>query len=323
MTLAPPPAWNSPSDDPTDETFGDIVEPTRLATVAEYDAALVGEPFDSAVIGRKGAADGPAAIRESLAGVKTHQFETGPVGRIGDLGTVTVPENLTASGDVAAIQETVSEVAGAVHTTETLPVFLGGDNSLSYANVRPLLARGRVGVINCDAHLDCREICEKPTSGTPYRQLLAAGLDTYVCLGARHFETSTAYAEYVAENGGTIVTADALGVDFEGAIAQVMAAVSDVDILYLSVDCDVLDMAHAPGVSAPTPGGVTTRELYRLLRRLARDDRLAGVELVECAPPLDERGKTVTAAARALAHALSGALAEPQSVASGTGGGKQ
>lgn len=313
MTLAPASPWHSPSTDPNDETFGDIVEPVELADAGAYDAVLVGEPFDAAVIGRRGAADGPAAIRESLAGVKTHQFETGSLSGVGDLGDVTVPEEMIDSGDVVAIQETVSEMADAVHAVETLPVFLGGDNSLTYANVRPLLSRGRVGVINFDAHLDCREVHDSPTSGTPYRQLLSAGLDTYVCLGARHFETSTAYADYVEQTGGTIVTAGAVGRNVEGAISQVMDALSDVELVYLSVDCDVLDMAYAPGVSAPTPGGLTTRELYRLLRKFAADDRLAGIELVECAPPLDAGEKTVAAATRAIAHALSGALSERHS----------
>jgi len=42
------------------------------------------------------------------------------------------------------------------------------------------------------------------------------------------------------------------------------------------------------------------------VRELATDDRLAGFEVVECAPPLDEGDRTVRAAARTVAHALSG-----------------
>jgi len=81
-------------------------------------------------------------------------------------------------------------------------------------------------------------------------------------------------------------------------------ALGDVDTVYVSVDLDVLDATAAPGVSSPTPGGLTSRDLFRLLRVLASDDRLAGIEVVEAAPPLDSDGRTSRAGARAVAHAL-------------------
>lgn len=301
-------SWEGPSADPSDEQFGDVVEETALTDAGAFDAVLVGEPFDRAVIGRRGAAQGPRVVRESLAGVKTHHFEAGPVSSVGDLGDVAV----LAAGDggqtdgVAAVQSAVADVTERVHATDALPVFLGGDNSLTFPNVRPLLEVGSVGVVNLDAHLDVREVRGEPTSGTPYRQLFEAGLDAYACLGARHFETSTAYADFVRDRGGAIVTAKAVGADPETAVRRATDAMGDVDRVYVSVDLDVLDATAAPGVSAPTPGGLTTRELFRIVRSLAADERVAGFEVVECAPPLDDGGRTVAATARTVAHFLAG-----------------
>ncbi|GAA0463265.1 formimidoylglutamase [Halococcus dombrowskii] len=300
MSLREPPAWNGPSADPNDEQFGDIVEPATVADASEFDAVLVGEPYDGAVIGRRGAREGPAALREALAGVKTHRFGAGPVRSVGDLGGVEVPD-----ADVSSVQAAIRETVREIHACDTLPVFLGGDNSLTYPNAAPLLA-GSLGVINFDAHLDCREIRGEPTSGSPYRQLHEAGLDAYACVGARHFETSTAYAEYVDEQGGEIVTSEAVGNDVESAAERALDAMAGVDTVYVSVDLDVLDATAAPGVSAPTPGGLTTRELFRLLRATAADDRVAGFEVVECAPPLDSENLTAAAGARTIAHFLSG-----------------
>ena len=319
--------WEGPSDDPNDLQFGDVIEGVGNGDVEkEPDAVLVGEPYDGAVIGRRGAREGPLAIRRSLAGTKTAHCTAGPTSplsatRIVDLGDVArsgdvaddvarsgdVADGLTG-GDVAAVQAQVREVAGEVHALDSLPVFLGGDNSLSYANVAPLLDRGRVGVVNFDAHLDCRALHDGPTSGTPYRQLIEEGLDTYVAVGARHFETAGSYVEYVRERGGTIVPATEFAGGVDAAVEAVREAVADVELLYISVDCDVLDAAVAPGVSAPTPGGLTARELFAAVGNLVSDDRLAGFEIVECAPPLDIDGRTVDAAARTVAHALYGAL---------------
>ena len=300
MSLRDPPAWNGPSDDPNDVQFGDVVEPISPDDADGFDAVLVGEPYDGAVIGRRGAREGPAALRDALAGVKTHRFGAGAVGSVGDCGDVDVPD-----GDVGRVQEAVLERTRELHASDALPVFLGGDNSLTYPNAAPLLPAS-LGVINFDAHLDCREPRGGPTSGTPYRQLHEAGLDAYACVGARHFETSTTYAEYVAERGGTVVTSEAVGLDPESAAERALDAMGSVAAVYVSVDLDVLDVTAAPGVSAPTPGGVTSRELFEMLRTVAADDRVAGFEVVECAPPLDTDGRTAAAGARAIAHFLSG-----------------
>ena len=309
--------WQGPSTDPADEQFGDVVESIPLDRADACDAVLVGEPYDGAVIGRRGAREGPAALREALAATKTHHFDAGPVGGgstldtgIGDLGDVaTLVEWLPGDGtsSVADVQSKVQSAARKAHQTDTLPVFLGGDNSLTYANASSLLDRN-LGCLNFDAHLDVREVRGDPTSGTPYRQLYEDGLDAYACVGARHFETSTAYAEFVRETGDEIVTPEEVADDPVEAADRALDAMDGVDALYVSVDLDVLDAAAAPGVSAPTPGGITARELYRMLRLVATDERVAGFEIVECAPPLDAGDRTARAGARAVAHFLAGYL---------------
>jgi len=310
-------SWTGPSGDPNDEQFGDVVEPVSLDAVEAYDAVLVGEPYDGAVIGQPGAREGPAAIRRELAATKTHSFDRGLVGPVGDLGDIALP----AGESVSVVQSRVQEVAAAVHACDAVPVFLGGDNSLTYPNVSPLLtgstpesgsAPGSVAVVSVDAHLDCREVRGQPTSGTPYRQLFEAGLDTLAVVGARDFENSTAYADYLGECGGTVVTAREVGVDLEGSVDRALSAVDGADRVYVSVDLDVLDAAAAPGVSAPTPGGLATRELYRLLGKLGEAD-VCGFELVECAPPLESGSRTARAASRALAHFLASRLNQDHS----------
>lgn len=301
--------WAGPSGDPGDEQFGDVVEGVPLDRVGAFDAALVGEPYDGAVIGRRGAREGPRALREALAATKTHHFDAGPVGGVCDLGDVrTLVDWLPGDGtaDVSAIQRRVRSAAGKVHDRDVLPVFLGGDNALTYANAAPLL-EGGLGVVNFDAHLDVRRVRDAPTSGTPYRQLYDEGLDAYACVGARHFETSTGYAAFVRERDGAVVTAEEVGEDPVAAADRAVEAMDGVAGVYVSVDLDVLDAAAAPGVSAPTPGGVQARELYRMLRLVAADDRLAGFEVVECAPRHDAGDRTARAGARAIAHVLAAA----------------
>lgn len=304
--------WRGTSSDPNDEQFGHVVESTTFDDADGFDVLLLGEPFDRAVVGRPGAEKGPAALRAALTRSKTHHFATGPVGtdfRIGDLGDLTGLGRLhqeTADTPVSRVHRHLRETTQELHEHDALPVFFGGDNSLTVPNVAPLVEQGSVGVVTLDAHLDVREVREDATSGTPYRQLFEAGLDGYACLGARHFETATVYGDYVDERGGEVVTAEAVGEDPLAAADHALDTLGPVEQVYVSLDLDVLDAAAAPGVSAPTPGGLTTRELFVVLRRLAGDPRLSGFEVVECAPPLDRDGLTATAGARAVAHFLAG-----------------
>ena len=299
------------TNDHNDELFGHVVDRASFETADSYDVVLIGEPFDGAVIGRPGAAKGPVAIRRALARTKAHHFDSGRIASIGDFGDVIDLLELTNSNEgetmpVERVQNRLLNTTAGVHDLDAVPIFMGGDNSLTYPNVAPLLERGSVGVVNLDAHLDVREVREDPTSGTPYRQLLEAGLEGYVCLGARHFETSGAYHDYVRERDGEIVTAEEVGDDPVEATDVALGSLGPVDRVYVSVDCDGLDASVAPGGSAPTPGGISSRELFRVLRMLASDDRIAGFEVVECAPPLDREGMTATIAGRAIAHFIAG-----------------
>ena len=66
--------------------------------------------------------------------------------------------------------------------------------------------------------------------------------------------------------------------------------------LYLSIDIDVLDPAHAPGTGTPEVAGLTTGELLQVLRGLA-GLRLVATDVVEVCPAYDHAEITALAAA--------------------------
>ena len=74
--------------------------------------------------------------------------------------------------------------------------------------------------------------------------------------------------------------------------------------LYVSLDIDVLDPAHAPGTGTPEPGGLTSRELLEILRGL-RGTNLIGADVVEVAPPYDHAELTGLAAANVVYEYMS------------------
>jgi formimidoylglutamase len=286
-------AWSARPSDPNDVFFAQVVatrdEPAKVG--------LFGIPFDGAVLGRPGARAGPDAIRQQMARLKPWTLGKGAAAvGVRDWGNVRVPL------DVEGAHQATESAALAVLEAGQLPVALGGDHSLTFPLVKAHEGRReRIGVINLDAHLDVRDYEGTPNSGTSFGRLLALGLvpgANLVEVGIRDFANADKYAQKVRKAGGTIIGADEWRREGLAAIDRAIDVASrGVDAVYLSVDVDVLDQAHAPGVSAPTPDGIDTATLYAAIRRIAQRAPLAGVDFMETAPPLDREGITARAAA--------------------------
>jgi Arginase family len=78
------------------------------------------------------------------------------------------------------------------------------------------------------------------------------------------------------------------------------------DITFLGVArCDWTDPAHAPGTGTPEPGGLSARQLLDAVRRICYALPVAGIDVVEVAPPYDHAGITSSLANRVVLEALS------------------
>lgn len=85
------------------------------------------------------------------------------------------------------------------------------------------------------------------------------------------------------------------------------ASTGGVEGVFISVDIDVVDPGFAPGTGTPEPGGLTSRELLDTVRRLARELRVLGADVVEVSPPYDSRSEqTAYLANRVVLEILNG-----------------
>ena len=73
--------------------------------------------------------------------------------------------------------------------------------------------------------------------------------------------------------------------------------------MYISLDIDVLDPAHAPGTGNPEPGGPTFAELLDLLYAM-HSLRVVGLDVVEVLPATDYGDITAIAAAKLVREAI-------------------
>jgi arginase family enzyme len=83
-------------------------------------------------------------------------------------------------------------------------------------------------------------------------------------------------------------------------------ALDDCDGVFLSVDIDVCDPAHAPGTGTPEPGGLTARQLLDSVSRIGHELPVVGMDIVEVSPPFDHAEITAMLGNRVVLEALSG-----------------
>jgi agmatinase len=74
--------------------------------------------------------------------------------------------------------------------------------------------------------------------------------------------------------------------------------------VYISVDLDCLDPAFAPGVSVPSPGGLSSVDIIYLLKSVISSGNIMGLDIVELAPDYDINGMTASVAARILSECI-------------------
>ncbi|GAA1323890.1 agmatinase [Leucobacter albus] len=273
----------------------------RLGDAPTHDIAIVGVPFDSGVTFRPGARFGPGAIREASRllrpynpALETAPFATLQVVDAGDLDCN--PFDITAA--LAEIEAGLSTLIGDGKQI----VVLGGDHTIALASLRALAkVHGPVALVHFDAHLDTwGPYFDTPvTHGTPFRVAIEEGLllkEHSAHVGIRGSLYSADDLTDDAELGFTIVHAREFHTTpFTDIIQRISDRVGDAP-LYISIDIDVLDPAHAPGTGTPEAGGLTSRELLELLRGL-KDKNLVGADVVEVSPPFDHASITSVAAA--------------------------
>src|ERR1700683_4097123 len=284
----------------------------RLDEVSRADAAVLGVPFDSGVTYRPGARFGPAHIRESSRLLRPYNPALGvsPFARLqvadaGDLGV-----------NPFSINEAITTIEhGARALLERVPYLLtlGGDHTIALPLLRALAAtHGPVAVVHFDAHLDTWDTYfgAAYTHGTPFRRASEEGLlDRTGCLhvGIRGPLYTDADLTQDTELGFQVIAApDVEHLGVAGMVESIRQRVGDRPV-YVSVDIDVLDPAHAPGTGTPEAGGLSSRELLATLRSFARLN-LVGADIVEVAPAYDHAQITGIAAAH-VGYELLSALA--------------
>jgi agmatinase len=249
-------------------------------------ATLIGLPYDHHSSHLRGAAQAPPLIRKALWSDGSNPFsETGvdvsSTDVMRDAGDLDAPE-----GDAhEAIEDAVTRILDAGER----PVCLGGDHAVTWPVLRALAPRHEgLTILHVDAHPDLYDSFDgDPLShASPFARIMEQGLaKRLVQVGIRTLNPHQ--REQVARFGVECI---------EMRHRSPMDALVLDGPVYVSIDLDGLDPAHAPGVSHPEPGGLATRDVIDLLHGITGD--VVGADVVEYNPQRDVHDLTAHVAAK-------------------------
>lgn len=291
----------------------------RLDQVARADVAVVGVPFDTGVSYRPGARFGANHVRESSRLLRPYNpaqdispFELAQVADAGDMAVN--PFNINEA--IEEIQQNALELTAPEAGGRSAKLLtLGGDHTIALPLLRAASERAGapVALLHFDAHLDTWDTYfgAEYTHGTPFRRAVEEGiLDTEAIshVGTR----GPLYGKKDLEDDkrfgfGIVTSADVFRQGVDEVVHKLRDRIGNRP-LYVSIDIDVLDPAHAPGTGTPEAGGITSRELLEILRGL-RGMNLIGADVVEVAPAYDHAEITGVAASH-VAYDLVSLLAD-------------
>ena len=268
---------------------------------------LVGIPFDSAVLGRKGAKGGPKKIRDAIRYFKAYSWNLDYW--FGDKKVYDFGDIIAEEDSVAEAHENIAEIIRKIADKGFTTLTLGGDHSLGYPILHGLKKAHKtkeIGLINIDAHLDVREVIDgKINSGTPFRRVLENNVvkgENFVEIGIRDFANARTYRKYVEDQGVTVFTMK--DIREKGLTAIISEAISIItertNATYISLDMDSLDQIYAPGVSAPTPDGLSPQQINQIIHEVVKKTPILGMDIVELNPLYDTAETTAINAANFL-----------------------
>jgi formimidoylglutamase len=280
----------------TPAAWGEI-SPQRFAATLCTDTpencaiALLGLPDDTGVQlngGRVGAAGGPAAFRSALARLGAADPAGAPWPGVFDAGDV-IP-----AGSLAETHQRVTSAVDALIKAGMVPIGIGGGHDLTFPLVRAVARHfSPLSGVYFDAHLDVRETAG---SGMSFRRIVEdCGVRELHLHGFKSHVNAREHHAWFLAHGGRIHEASGMPT-LPGAAQN----------LFVSFDLDVIDMAFAPGVSAPNPAGWTSREAEHWVHACGADSRVRCFDLMELCPAHDEGGRTARLAAHLFLSFLAG-----------------
>jgi len=284
-----------------DEAYSGNVFIKSHPSYEESEAVIYGMPMDWTVSYRPGSRFGPSRIREVSIGLEEYSpyldKELEEV-KYFDAGDIPLP-----FGNPQKSIEMIEEYIDKLLADGKYPLGMGGEHLVSWPVMKAMYKKyPDLAIIHFDAHTDLRDDYEgEPLShSTPIKKIADhIGPTNVYSFGIRSgMKEEFRWAKEVGMHISKFEVLEPL--------KEILPTLAGRPV-YLTIDIDVLDPAHAPGTGTVDAGGITSKELLASIHEIANSDvRVVGSDLVEVAPIYDHSEQTANTASKIIREMILG-----------------
>ncbi|MEH7402366.1 MULTISPECIES: agmatinase [Bacillaceae] len=284
-----------------DEAYSGNVFIKSHPSFEESKAVIYGMPMDWTVSFRPGSRFGPARIREVSIGLEEYSpYQDKELEEVKyfDAGDIPLP-----FGNAQRSLDMIEDYIDGLLAEGKFPLGMGGEHLVSWPVMKAMYKKyPDLAIIHFDAHTDLRDSYEgEPLShSTPIKKVCdLIGPKNVYSFGIRSGMKEE--FEWAKEVGMNLFKFEVLE-----PLKKVLPTLAGRPV-YVTIDIDVLDPAHAPGTGTLEAGGITSKEMLDSILAIANSDiNVVGADLVEVAPVYDHAEQTQVAASKFIREILLG-----------------
>jgi len=242
----------------------------------------------------KGCENAGNSVIEELKNIYTNEQE-----KVMDVGNLDLEEIHLNNNDLEEKGKLIYDNSFEAYDKEKV-IFLGGDHSISYSTTRAFLdyCQSQTPIresclIVFDAHPDLMPPMKEPSHEEWLRKLIEDGFNpkNVLLVGIRNSDKKE--LDFIKKKGIRIISMDQMLMNLEDSCDIIMEFASGKE-LYLSLDIDVVDPAYAPSTGYLEAGGLSSREIVYLVKRISKIKTLRALDIVEINSEKDKLKENIT-----------------------------
>jgi agmatinase len=245
---------------------------------------------------RKGCEKAPVAVLNELK-----KIECNEKGKVLEFGRLQLEEIHVDLKNVKEANDLIYENSKEIFEKNDKAFFIGGDHSISYSIAKAFMKiEEKPFLIVFDAHADCIKPRKEPLNEEWLRAVIENGFVNVLLISARKILEEE--FKFLKQNDIAVIKMDVLQENLEEVCDMIMEQARKASGFYISIDIDSADPGFAPGTNLPEPGGLSSRDLIYMVKRLSILENFRGADIVEINPDKDINEMTVKLGAKLLSE---------------------
>jgi len=278
---------------------------SNTESIEDSDIVVMGFPDESkSHAKRKGTSKGPEVLR-NISNESEFFERDGKLIPTCPMSGTFERKYIFDAGNISNRQELRRAVFGAVSRGK-LPIIIGGDHSLTTETIKAaskaIRKNKKISLLYFDAHPDFVSSARNYYGSVLTDLTQALNFRKSMLVGTRSAEPEELRNARTA-NLKIVSPLDVAELGVKN-VAQMIRERTDGSKVYISVDLDCIDPAFAPGVSVPSPGGLSSTDLIYLLHKAVETTNVVGIDIVELSPDYDINDITAMLAARIISECI-------------------